>query len=53
MGDLVIRKLDVTGKRESLGKLATTWEGPFKIIKVIKLGVFHLEDLNGKKEPHA
>lgn len=50
---LVLRKLDVTDKREGQGKLAPTWEGPFKIIKVIRPTVFHLKDLNGKREPHA
>lgn len=51
--DLVLRKLDATKKRKGQGKLALTQEGPFKVIQVIRLEVFYLKDLNGKKEPHA
>ncbi|XP_021612932.1 uncharacterized protein LOC110615399 [Manihot esculenta] len=40
VGDLALRKLKATGKRAVVGKLAPTWEGPFRIIKVVKAGVY-------------
>lgn len=45
MDDLALRKLEAIRKRAILGKLALTWERPFRIIKVVKLGLYRLEDL--------
>ncbi|XP_021609069.1 uncharacterized protein LOC110612599 [Manihot esculenta] len=53
VGDLALRNLEATGKRAAVGKLAPTWEGPFRITKVVKPGVYRIEDLQGNPEPHA
>lgn len=50
---MILQKLDAISKREGQGKLAPTWEGPFRIIKVVRSGIFHLEDLSRKRESHA
>lgn len=42
-----MQKLDATDQREGQRKLAPTWEEPFRIIKVVRPGVFHWEDLSG------
>jgi hypothetical protein len=43
-GDLVLRKLEATCNRESKGKLAPKWDGPFRVIKVVKANTYHLQD---------
>ncbi|KAG8639521.1 hypothetical protein MANES_14G150650v8 [Manihot esculenta] len=53
VGDLTLRNLEATGKRAAAGKLAPTWEGPFKVTKVVKPGVYRIEDMQGNPEPHA
>jgi hypothetical protein len=41
-GDLVLRKLEATGNKESRGKLAPTWDGPFRVTRVVKANTCHL-----------
>ncbi|XP_057520371.1 uncharacterized protein LOC130800739 [Amaranthus tricolor] len=50
-GDYVLRKVEATGKIVEKGKLGANWDGPFKIIRIIKPGTFELEDMKGKKLP--
>lgn len=52
VGDLALRRLEATGKRAAVEKLAPTWEGLFRITRVVKPGVY-IEDLQGNPEPHA
>ncbi|GFS37984.1 hypothetical protein Acr_00g0055060 [Actinidia rufa] len=33
-------------------KLSSTWEGPYKVIKISRPGNYWLKDLSGKKLPH-
>lgn len=40
--DLVLRNLKATRNRERIGKLALKWDGPFKVIKVVKMNNYHL-----------
>lgn len=42
--DLALRRLEATGKRVVVEKLAPTWEGPFRVTKVIKPGVYKIEE---------
>ncbi|XP_057518009.1 uncharacterized protein LOC130798929 [Amaranthus tricolor] len=49
VGDYVLRKVEATGKIVEKGKLGANWDGPFKIVRIIKPGTFELEDMNGKK----
>ena len=51
VGDFVLRKVEATGKIVDKGKLGANWDGPFKVIRVIKPGTFELEDIKGKKLP--
>lgn len=34
-----------------VGKLEATWEGPYKVIRVLRGGSYELEDMKGKKLP--
>ena len=49
--NIVLRKVEATGKFVDKGKLGTNWDGPFKIIRVVKPGTFELEDMKEKKLP--
>ncbi|GFS43263.1 hypothetical protein Acr_00g0084440 [Actinidia rufa] len=51
-GDLVLRKVTLLTKEPNAGKLGLTWEGPYKVVKVSRLGTYWLEDLNGKALLH-
>lgn len=44
VGDLVLRWML---SREGLHKLSPTWEGPFRIARVSRPGVAHLETQDG------
>lgn len=45
VGGLVLRILEATGKRAAVEKLAPTWEGLFRVTKVIRPGVYKIKDL--------
>ncbi|GFS34928.1 hypothetical protein Acr_00g0036800 [Actinidia rufa] len=47
-GDLALRRVTLSTKEPNVGKLGPTWEGPYKVIKVSRLGTYWLEDPNGK-----
>ena len=50
-GDLVLRRFDGP-KRESMEeKMATNWEGPYRIAENLKNGANRLETINGKNLP--
>ena len=51
VSDYVLCKVEATGKIVDKGKLGANWDGPFKIIRVIKPGTFELEEMKGKKLP--
>ncbi|GFY92947.1 hypothetical protein Acr_08g0013430 [Actinidia rufa] len=51
-GDLVWRRVTLSTRDPSAGKLGPTWEGPYKVIKVSRPGTCWLEDLNGKALSH-
>ena len=44
--DLVLRKVLGTAKNPAWGKLGPSWEGPYRITSVAKIGAYHLEDLD-------
>ncbi len=48
---MVLRKIKAIGKTG--GKLAPTWHGPFKVVKVIKLGTYYLQAMKGNILPYA
>ncbi|KAK3022349.1 hypothetical protein RJ639_047054 [Escallonia herrerae] len=41
-GDLVLRKLEVSDPKVATGKLSPNWEGPYRVIKVLKPGAYAL-----------
>ena len=43
VGDLVLRKVFYGTKKPRAGKLGTRWEGPYKVAKEIRTGVYELE----------
>ena len=51
VGDFVLHKVEAMRKILDKGKLGANWDGPFKVIRVIKPGTFELEDMKGKKLP--
>ncbi|GFZ01679.1 hypothetical protein Acr_15g0002880 [Actinidia rufa] len=51
-GDLVLRRVTLSTRDPSAGKLGPTWEGPYKVIKVSRPGTYWLEDPNGRALLH-
>ena len=52
LGDLVLRKILGNAKNPSWGKLGPTWEGPYRITSVARIGAYYLENLDEKTVPH-
>ena len=46
--DNVLRKVEATDRITEKGKLWANWDGPFKIIRIMKPGTYELEDSEGK-----
>ena len=44
--DLVLRKAVGNMRDTNAGKLAHTWEGPYRITAIAGAGAYYLEDLN-------
>ncbi|GKU96885.1 hypothetical protein SLEP1_g10067 [Rubroshorea leprosula] len=53
VGDLVLRKADLTGFETRFGKLAPNWEGPYTIAEVPHPGAYVLQDTKGKRVPRV
>ncbi|XP_073022575.1 uncharacterized protein [Primulina eburnea] len=45
VGDLVMRKVDVL---HPVGKLDPKWEGPYKVVEIIKIGTYRLQHQDGR-----
>ncbi|XP_076934104.1 uncharacterized protein LOC143600248 [Bidens hawaiensis] len=52
VGDFVFRNNEASGQ-EPPGKLAPTWEGPYKIKQVISKDAYKLEKLDGTEIPRT
>ncbi|XP_072076525.1 uncharacterized protein [Arachis hypogaea] len=50
-GDLVLRRTDEARRPPSHGKLAANWEGPFRVVKVLGMGAYQLQALQGNPIP--
>ncbi|GAV77764.1 hypothetical protein CFOL_v3_21234 [Cephalotus follicularis] len=48
-GDLVLRNSAIADPIGTRGKLAPTWEGPYKIKRVLLIGTFKFETLGGRE----
>ena len=51
IGDLVLRKVTMTTKDPTQGKLGPTWEGPYRVVYYSRRGSYHLETLDGRRLP--
>lgn len=38
----------INTKEYGAGTLRLTWEGPYKVTKVLRFGIYRLDELNGK-----
>ena len=45
-GDLVLRKVVGSMRDTNAGKLAQTWEGPYRVTAIAGAGAYYLEDMN-------
>ncbi|XP_072081081.1 uncharacterized protein [Arachis hypogaea] len=52
-GDLVLRRNDIGPPTPEEGKLATNWEGPYRVKEVLGKGSYKLERLNGNEVPRT
>ena len=50
-GDLVLRKVVGNMRDMNAGKLAPTWEGPYRVTAIISEGAYYLEDLDKRSLP--
>ncbi|KAK3042709.1 hypothetical protein RJ639_000767 [Escallonia herrerae] len=53
VGDLVLRKLEVSDPKAAIGKLSPNWEVPYRILKVLRPGAYSLETLSGDPIPQT
>ncbi|RWV76896.1 hypothetical protein GW17_00062366 [Ensete ventricosum] len=52
-GDFVLRKTEVSDPTRSRGKLAPNWEGPYRVIDVIRDGTYTLTTMEGRMLPRT
>ncbi|GAV67028.1 hypothetical protein CFOL_v3_10537, partial [Cephalotus follicularis] len=52
-GDLVLRNSAIADPTGTRGKLAPNWEGPYKVKRVLRPGIFKLETLGDREIPRA
>ena len=50
-GDLVLRKVVGNIRGVGAGKLAQTWEGPYRVTAIASAGAYYLEDLDERPLP--
>ena len=50
-GDLVLRKAVGHMRDTNAGKLAPTWEGPYRVTAITGAGAYYLEELDEKPLP--
>ncbi|XP_019089100.1 PREDICTED: uncharacterized protein LOC109127941 [Camelina sativa] len=53
VGDLVLRKVYENTEELNAGKLGINWEGPYRITREVRNGVYQLEDPEGKPVPRS
>ena len=50
-GDLVLRRAVGNMRDTNTGKLALTWEGPYRVTSIAGAGAYYLEDLDKRPLP--
>ncbi|RWW36440.1 hypothetical protein BHE74_00058540 [Ensete ventricosum] len=53
MGDLVLRKTEVSDPARSREKLAPNLEGPYRVVEVIRDGTYTLAMMEGRVLPRT
>ncbi|RWW46306.1 hypothetical protein BHE74_00047773 [Ensete ventricosum] len=53
MGNLVLRKAEVNDLEHSRGKLALRWEGPYRVVRVIRDETYTLAAIDGEVLPQT
>ncbi|RRT81272.1 hypothetical protein B296_00001054 [Ensete ventricosum] len=53
MGDLVLRKANVSYPTRSRGKLAPNWEGPYRVVEVVREETYTLAIMEGRVLPRT
>ncbi|RWW35407.1 hypothetical protein BHE74_00059669 [Ensete ventricosum] len=53
MGDLVLRKAEVNDPNRSRGKLAPNWEGPYRVVEVVRDETYTLATMEGRVLPRT
>ncbi|RWW49659.1 hypothetical protein BHE74_00044145, partial [Ensete ventricosum] len=53
MGDLVLQKAKVSDPTRSRGKLAPNWEGPYRVVEVVREGTYTLATMEGRGLPRT
>ncbi|XP_065017743.1 uncharacterized protein LOC135644202 [Musa acuminata AAA Group] len=51
LDDLVLRKIEVSNPTRAGGKLAPKWEGPYRVVKIIRPGTYRLATMAGSSLP--
>ncbi|KAL0696314.1 hypothetical protein Bca4012_063494 [Brassica carinata] len=52
-GDLVLRKVFQNTSERNAGKLGANWEGPYKVIKVVRPGSYQIANMQDVKIPRT
>lgn len=47
VGDLVLRKIEVTGRNSTRNKLSPNWEGPYQVTGIVREGTYRLVEQDG------
>ncbi|XP_064992502.1 uncharacterized protein LOC135629235 [Musa acuminata AAA Group] len=53
LSDLVLRKTEVSDPTRAMGKLAPKWEGPYRVVEVVRPGTYRLETMDGSSLPRT
>ncbi|XP_065049760.1 uncharacterized protein LOC135679707 [Musa acuminata AAA Group] len=53
MNDLVLRRAEVSDPTRARDKLAASWEGPYRVIGVVRLGTYRLATMEGRPLPRT
>ncbi|GMI64579.1 hypothetical protein HRI_000127200 [Hibiscus trionum] len=51
VGNLVLRNIEASKLLTEMGKMASAWEGPYKVHKVLNNDAYQLMDMDGKEVP--
>ncbi|RWW36739.1 hypothetical protein BHE74_00058214 [Ensete ventricosum] len=53
MGNLVLWKTEVSDPTRSRGKLAPNWEGPYRVVEVVREGTYTPATMEGRVLPRT